>query len=307
MPELNLPIPEVTPGPEWASQLNEAITTINDEIETGRLSETELNAARDLALAGQFAGANLQTTTDLNSVTTPGVYRQSTATDLRALNYPNVSSLGVLRVYTTTNTILQEFTVTTDALQAARGMYMRRMIVSTGSWTAWSFIASQRVDQTAGRAIYIWDDLNNREQLIYGDTGQRSLSSLLSSVWDTSGGSTLHVRRSTYEVYWSFSLRPLVDIPETTVTDILAGGVTLPGFGNIDDGWYGDRQLPAITSAATQPWFFNRQSGSARPQIYAEFGPIPAGTWLRGLLAHNTRDIWPTTLPGNAISTIPNA
>lgn len=44
MPELNLPIPEVTPGPEWASQLNEAITTINDEIDTGRLSEPELSA-----------------------------------------------------------------------------------------------------------------------------------------------------------------------------------------------------------------------------------------------------------------------
>lgn len=44
MPELNLPTPGVTTGPEWASQLNAAITDINDEIETGRLSEPELSA-----------------------------------------------------------------------------------------------------------------------------------------------------------------------------------------------------------------------------------------------------------------------
>ena len=44
MPELNLPAPGVTAGPGWASQLNAAITEINDEIETGRLSEPELSA-----------------------------------------------------------------------------------------------------------------------------------------------------------------------------------------------------------------------------------------------------------------------
>lgn len=44
MPDLNLPIPGVTPGTGWASQLNAAITDINDVIETGRLSEPGLIA-----------------------------------------------------------------------------------------------------------------------------------------------------------------------------------------------------------------------------------------------------------------------
>mgnify|MGYP001581986284 CR=1 FL=1 len=44
MPELNLPTPGVTGGPAWASQLNAAITDINDEITTGRLSDPELTA-----------------------------------------------------------------------------------------------------------------------------------------------------------------------------------------------------------------------------------------------------------------------
>ena len=44
MPELNLPTPGVTRGPAWASKLNAAITDINDEIETGRLSDPELTA-----------------------------------------------------------------------------------------------------------------------------------------------------------------------------------------------------------------------------------------------------------------------
>lgn len=54
MPELNLPTPGVTGGPGWASKLNAAITDINDEIETGRLSETELSAkqAQNIAEPG---------------------------------------------------------------------------------------------------------------------------------------------------------------------------------------------------------------------------------------------------------------
>lgn len=51
MPELNLPTPGVTKGPEWASQLNAAIESVNtavdetsDVIATGRLSEAELTS-----------------------------------------------------------------------------------------------------------------------------------------------------------------------------------------------------------------------------------------------------------------------
>lgn len=42
MPAISLPTPGVTPTPVWAPQLNAAITAINDEMETGRLSSTML-------------------------------------------------------------------------------------------------------------------------------------------------------------------------------------------------------------------------------------------------------------------------
>ncbi len=40
-------------------------------------------------------------------------------------------------------------------------------------------VNSYRVDETAGRTVLVWDYLNNREQIVYGDTGERDISTLL--------------------------------------------------------------------------------------------------------------------------------
>ena len=71
MPELNLPTPGVTPGIGWASQLNAAITDINDEIE-GRLSEAELSATFGQVLTPIIGESATATTARINAVLAAG-------------------------------------------------------------------------------------------------------------------------------------------------------------------------------------------------------------------------------------------
>lgn len=42
--------------------------------------------------------------------------------------------------------------------------------------------AAYRVDQTAGRTVTVWDYLNNREQVIYADTGIQDITALASNI-----------------------------------------------------------------------------------------------------------------------------
>lgn len=254
-------------------------------------ARTGAEAARDLALAGQFAGANLQTSTDLNTVTTPGVYRQITATDLRALNYPDISSLGILRVYTTTNTVLQEFVPLTNGAQAARGTYMRRMIVSSGVWTSWTLAPTQRVDQTAGRAIYIWDALNNREQLIYGDTGWRDITTLATNGWTFT---QLRLRR--------FG-------PRCTLVIVGPNGVGSTGtqFALVDNAAFRSAisQTNVFALADTTNPRELRVLNSGSTAIGFEF-PIAWSSGRSFSAEWYTDAAWPSSLPGTAIGAIPN-
>ena len=270
-----------------------------EERAAAQLARTGAEAARDIALAGQFAGANLQTGTNLNTVTTPGVYRQITATDLRALNYPNQSSLGVLRVYTTTNTVLQEFTVTTNGPQAARGFYVRRLIVSSGTWTSWSFVAAQRVDQTAGRAVYTWDDINNRDQLIYGDTGWRSIPDLLQPGYSlaTDGvAADIRIRR----------VGSTVELLMGRVVQAAGAGVNMlaipAGFRPSD--WIGWDWTTNPSGTPALARYYATTTGFLRAENTV---PLLARGGLYQRASWPTSEAWPTALPGTPFGGIPNA
>lgn len=132
------------------------------------------------------------------------------------------------------------------------------------------------VKETAGRTVSVWDYMNNREQLIYGDTGLRNMAGELTNV-ESAG----HVQLNRYG-----NLCTLIFHDVKTTTSGNTAILTLPiGF------------RPDIS-----------QSGSAigTTRIQAtnngSFVLLGAtvGTVITGSLTWYTPNPWPTTLPGVA-------
>jgi len=139
---------------------------------------------------GGFVSTGITTT--LNDYVTPGTYHVSAASDSAnalALNMPynEAATLLVTSSNANSTTTIQTFITNT------KGIYKRRKFGST--WSAWIHFGSTRTDQTAGRAMYQWDELNQREQLVWGDTGVRDISSLLVNGWVLPASGTLFIRR----------------------------------------------------------------------------------------------------------------
>jgi hypothetical protein len=271
-------------------------------------------------------------TTDLNLLTTSGEYRSGGMADATLeRNYPVANVYGKLMVRAITTTlVVQEFTPIGGS-DVGRVFYRR--LYSSGGWQPWRAYGAQRVDQTAGRAIYTWDDVNNREQLVYGDTGWRAVALdptigvvAAGDFWGRpSGGGSLSadavlLRRINNIVYIGSqgALQPKQDYSGTTRNIILlpagwratgTGEHMICKYGN-NGGDAGQRLafvLPGATYAnppalqATPMLDMNwngRPTGEAYPKLYH-------GLWLTG--QYTTPDAWPTTLPGVAFGIIPNA
>lgn len=134
------------------------------------------------------------------------------------------------------------------------------------------------IDQTAGRVVKVWDHLNNREQIIYGDSGLRDVSELL-TVARSAG--TLHLSRSTQVV--TLTINGLK--PSATGSDIIA--IMPSGF------------RPARTV------FFQAEGVSAMGQV-TQYGNTQLYDWVKdipifGTVTFITADPWPPTLPGKAV------
>lgn len=289
-------------GPEVAAAqtARTGAETARTDAQTARTgaetARTGAEAARDLALAGQFAGTRLEEA-DLDTVINPGVYTQMNTSSASLENhYPIVNGGGILEVYEL-STInggrrMQRFTVQSGAADFMRGVYQRRQW--EGKWTPWQFISTQRVDQTAGRAIYTWDDVNNREQLIYGDTGPRNIEDLLSP--DFTGRAFTRRSGATVQVWGEITPADSVDV--TSEVPILTQA--LPnGFNPSSVAWV---RTPFRVSAGDKDVHFR----VANPVHVRSF----AGTWgsntsARFLLSWMTTDTWPTILPGTASGSIP--
>ena len=80
MPDLDLPIPGVTPGPEWATKNNAALNALNDVMETGRLSQGGISD-EIVTAAAELNPAALSDSFIAQQITTPG---SQTATELSA-------------------------------------------------------------------------------------------------------------------------------------------------------------------------------------------------------------------------------
>lgn len=237
---------------------------------------------------GGFTTGTQLLANNLNAIKVAGLYRQDDYTQASsANNYPMPWVNGVLIVTSMAGTdyVLQQWTPIHGNSGSGRTIFIREF--ATPNWSPWRSFNSTRVDQTAGRAIYQWDDLNNREQLIYGDTGDRHLPALTGGL-----AGWIKLRRVGQSVTISIhgwvkytGLKDIVDIPI--------------GFRPTDDF-----QGIALVEDLTDIVHSARYTASTGKLSY--YGEREPGNMLFGPSTWVTNDAWPSTLPGNAFGIIPN-
>lgn len=250
----------------------------------------------EAALAGVLLG-----TENLDAVTRPGRYLQDVPERAAAaLNYPVEWLRLVLEVAALpSGRVLQYAQAIADSGTTRRGVF-RRIRTVQGVWTTWGFIPEHRVDQTAGRAMYAWDPLNNREQLIYGDTGWRNIAEMLVNGWAVGAGGAIGLRRVGSTV--RLSLRNL-DPAAATHNTFLAGipNAFKPRTNNV--------RLPlairqgesatVMSSVVVRSYESDAQTPRAMGVIGDQYTAVDV-MW-------DTIATWPSTLPGVALTGgIPN-
>lgn len=225
----------------------------------------------------------------LDTIITPGLFRTTNPTFATTANkYPLTGANGTCALEVqlhSTGAILQRFN---PVFGVASGKVIYQRTLFSGAWTPWHAFNSTRTDQTAGRAIYQWDDLNNREQLIYGDTGWRNIAPLL--VDGTIVGNGLNIRRVGYWVDITVNAwKPGKTGPSALLAE-------LPnGFRTINTREIVARQGTSIVHPQMDYLLSGITVNSADATNAVSF-----------TYGFSTRDQWPTTLPGTAVGTIPN-
>jgi len=226
----------------------------------------------------------------LDQIVVSGIYRQTNGTYVTAANnYPVVGGIGVLTVLSTMadNTRFEQTFDPIAQNEQGSGRVFYRRVYYAGTWYPWKAYTSQRVDQSAGRAIYAWDNLNNREQLVYGDTGWRDVKALTINGWSST---SLLIRR----VGSAVSLVGSVSATAATSDHYMP---LQAGFAPAAGGYHG-----VASSTAVPPVF--RPLGTDGTNHYVTSGGT-SGTY--NIQAnYMTVSSWPTTLPGTASGSIPN-
>lgn len=277
--------------PSRVSALESGLTTTN-----GRVTALEVRSG------GLTQATQVFSTANANTYTTPGIYTQVSGSTT-ALNWPVAGTKGTLFVVgvTASNLVHQEFYPSTgSATTAGRVAYVREMLTAT-TWSAWRASPTTRVDQTAGRTIYQWDDLNSRDQRVYGDTGWRSLSLGAGAV-----SGVVQVRR-----VGNIVTAKIIDVVLNGTNRFLTNNVGNAGFNPSDGGVASNNFAMGLTISGTDTqgdWhrvnayrFGVQWQGTVRTGAVT----VPAAG-LNGQFSWMTDDAWPTTLPGTAVGTIPN-
>lgn len=235
---------------------------------------------------GNPLNLTLAGTGDLNDLLTPAALNVGVAISTFARNYPVEGVAGALFSYERSTSGLQEFWPTSSAQMG--NMFYRRIRVNH-AWQPWRSFSSQRVDNTAGRAIYTWDDTWNREQMIYGDTGLRNISANLLGIQPPTGNTFPSIRRV-----------------GTTVTLNLNGIVIDQDYAGqlelyvVPDGFKNSfQQINMYPIVRTSP--LEVKTMQLVSQKYVRLYQDPkAGDQIRHQITWETTDPWPTTLPGIA-------
>ena len=145
---------------------------------------------------------------------------------------------------------------------------------------------SYTVSETAGRTVTVWDYLNNREQLIYGDTGWRNVTALTTNTTYSANGGVF-LRRVNDTVF--------IDVSGATSSIVGTGSkidlITLPS------GFRASRETSSATTSGNSPLsraLTNQYGGLS-------FYLVPNGKQFAVSMSWSTTDTWPTSLPGVAV------
>lgn len=267
----------------WRASVESAVNTVEG---TANAAATKsyadaIKATADAALPVKGALGTL----DLNGARADGVWTQDNgANGTLARNYPFEGFAGsVERV--SVGSRKREVAVPTAGNANGRGVYVRSF--NATSWSSWVFVPSQRVDNSAGRAVYTWDPTANREQLVYGDTGERALTLPA----ELTGASVLVMALSRQTGFVTFNLQGLTCAAGSVIATLP------PGF---------------------RPPRLRRYAISLATGLTASLSIAPSGavTVTQALAVGaegnfettwRTFESWPTVLPGTASGTIPNA
>jgi hypothetical protein len=240
-----------------------------------------------IASAGDLGNNNLDT------FIVPGVYRQTNGgyTTL-ANNYPIAGGIGVLTVLSSQSDN-SRFEQTWDPISTnaeGQGRVFFRRVNYAGTWYPWKAFNSTRVDQTAGRVIYQWDNANNREQIIYGDTGMRRIETDFKNGWTAAiGVIRRHGNNVTFGVYTVNPAARTLDIAYT-----IPSGFKPASYG-------GNIAFPIRYSGATNTDYVQITGAG---DVYPPTGAISGNGYIC-VFNWITNDTWPTTLPGVASGSNP--
>jgi Collagen triple helix repeat (20 copies). len=231
-------------------------------------------------------GANLDT------FVTPGWYFVAGADAASIINSPRPGQ-GLawdMRVTGRNSTIItQTIHLVNNGIQYT----YQRTTVGTG-FGIWRHYAPTRVFESAaiGRVGYVWDDINSREQLVYGDTGMRQIGAVgtLLNGWTAATAGDILLRREGSTVTLS------AKINNTSATNDI--------FYNLPVGFRPRTQssVPINGNTGNGTFRYARASWDGNVAIYRTTVEdlYIGGTWT-------TTDAWPATLPGTANGAIPNA
>jgi len=142
-------------------------------------------------------------------------------------------------------------------------------------------------DESIGRTASMYDHATGSTQLLYADSGWRSVETLLSNV----ASGKIYVRRVGWEI--------MLDLQNVVFTDP-AGNVTLTGLLPV-----GFRPVRTTNVVICE----NGTSTLKRMSLTSTGSPIivaaTAGQIFTSLVTFPTSDAWPTALPGGAAGSIP--
>lgn len=150
-------------------------------------------------------------------------------------------------------------------------------------------------DETAGRVVNAWDYLNQREQLIYGDTGWRSLT--VPNVAPLDGSGTINIRRVNDRISLQFDK---VGYTGTGVSEYLTGAGFIPvGF----RPGYADNPTDSVGNVNANKMFILGVLQASRIRLLSSVSGWPGVgvDALRGQVTWTTNETWPNSLPGVAV------
>ncbi|AOZ65043.1 hypothetical protein KDJ05_gp02 [Arthrobacter phage Oxynfrius] len=224
---------------------------------------------------------------DWNNLTVSGTYYAAGADLAGQPNSPPSMAIGVNIIVQARNAAIVTQYANTVSNAHSQILFQRSLV--SGVWGPWKVFRNTNIDQSGGRAITIWDELNNRSQIFYGDTGWRNIGALLINGWTAS----------------AILIRRFGSLVTMKIFNLDGAAFTSTTFVNLPAGFrtaHGSSSFIAVSTSTVNALLVMDANGDCRAQT----GITKYGATAYTEISWQTTDTWPATLPGSASGTIPN-